>query len=192
MRTSLFTRFTTDNRGSMPFAILLSGLVMIIATTTGSAVAWQTSTVTNQHGGQDARWAANNAVNVAMQCLSTVTPGWTPSVSLPCFDGQPLKVIAETDAVPDQNDWPWLEMPHGTVNDSTSTAVDSPMEGVAFRWLAVRKTVDTPVISIIGQGRSGYGTSPAHDTVGVTLTYDYSTGAWTPGSVVSLQDVPTT
>jgi len=155
---NIFSKETLRNdRGSMPFAILVAGVSLVISTLIGSAVAWQAKAVYNEQSIQDAHWAATSAINMGLEQLSVIDPESNPD-----FIGVPV-TTSETDPPADLE---WMQ---------------TPTDGVQLRWWVQKTSTKTNII-LHAQGRAGK-VSPAQDTSAVDLTYDYARAAWVTTAV---------
>lgn len=164
--------WTTDERGSMPFAVLVATVVLVVSSAVSSSIMWQIKSVATTQSEQDAAWAADNAVNIAMERLATVEPSMLAGVDPPGF---------RTTVAPNLN--PPSGLGYLAMDGAT---------GQTLRWW-LQKSSRPEQITLFAQGRGGLSNQTANHTVAVTLIYDYDRATWIPQTLTdTTKNVPVT
>lgn len=142
------TRFR-DERGSIPFAMLVVVVTILTTSMLATTLTWQARSASREQARQDARWAADSATSLALERLSSTTP---------LLAGVP--VVDRIPTSPDQGP-PWNRAP-----DTSS----------AMRWYAVRST-NVNDITVIAEGRTTDNYPVTYASV-IAMRYDFGAGGW--------------
>ncbi len=152
----------TGDEGSLPFAILVSAVVLTISAIVGISIAWQAKSIFQEQSEQEATWATSSAVNLALESMSVIDPKADPALT-----GVP-STLSTTD-IPAGLGW-------------TKTDTDGPL----FRWWIVRGPNPLKV-TLMAQGKAG-DVVPAEKMITAQLEYDNRIAVW---RVVSVKDITT-
>ena len=138
-----------DDRGSIPFAMLVVVVTILTSAMLATTLTWQARSAAREQARQDARWAADSATSLAIERLSTTTQ---------LLQGIP--VVDRVPTTPDQGP-PWKRMP-----DQTSQ----------MRWF-VLPGANANDITVVAEGRTQDVLPVTHATV-IAMRYDFGAGGW--------------
>lgn len=138
-----------NDRGSIPFAMLVVVVTILTSAMLASTLTWQARSASREQARQDARWAADSATSLAIERLSITTP---------LLQGVP--VVDRIPTTPDQGP-PWRSMPSGTSQ---------------MRWF-VLPGLNANDITVVAEGRTQDVLPVTYATV-IAMRYNFGAGGW--------------
>lgn len=145
-----------DDRGSLPFAMLVAMVTILTSAMLGTTLAWQARSADREQAIQDARWAADSAVSVAMDRMSSTNR---------LLRGVPVADRAPTSSA------------QGPAWRTTAS------EKTQMRWFVIPGTSSNNVM-LIAEGRTTDRVPLVYTTV-IDMSYNFGSGRWTATRVSS-------
>ena len=138
-----------DDRGSLPFAMLVAMVTILTSAMLGTTLAWQARSADREQAIQDARWAADSAVSVAMDRMSSTN--------------RLLRGVPVADRAPTSS----AQGPAWRTTASQKTQM---------RWFVIPGTNSNNVM-LIAEGRTTDQVPLVYTTV-IDMTYNFGAGRW--------------
>lgn len=163
-----------NDKGSLPLALLTAAIVLVISISMVGAVAWQASSVTNEQGIQDAKWASTSAINLGLDALANISPpiNQAPTITFATLPKSDNILPLTTDASNAPTGLKWR---------------NTPQDGVQLRWWVQSvNPANSSIIILHGEGRAGKVT-PALDSIAVHMQYDHARAIWVATAITSIR-----